>query len=209
MGQYHQSHSWNSRSPLMSLVGLALIICSSNRLSSAALIALLLIGIYTITLSIILLGKSIIPERYQTALIIMIVTFISSLFYLVVEMIHPVSALELYFIIFLIPVTFLSSEIVQRANRLAPADGIVLGMKESLILGGIIIAISIIREPIAYGTLSIPFSGKTVTLLPEMIQERMTLHILASPLGGFILLAGLIALVRAVSYRQGSTSEED
>lgn len=199
MNQYDKSHPWGPNSPLMSLTGLALIVSASSRLSYSAAVCLLLAGIYGITLSIVHLGKSIIPQKYKTVILIMIVTFIISLFYLIMSMINPVSALALYFIVFLVPLTFLSSEIVKRTGNLSFGEGITLGMKEALILGGIIIAISFIREPLGYGTLSIPFSGKTVNLLPDTIREHVTLQVFAEPLGGFILTACLIALVRLVS----------
>jgi hypothetical protein len=101
--------------------------------------------------------------------------------------------------VFLIPITFLTSELVQRTENLSQSDGIIQGIKEALILGGIIIAISLIREPLGYGTFSIPFISKTVNLLPDMLRERVVLQLFASPLGGFLLAAGFIAIMRFVS----------
>jgi hypothetical protein len=207
MNQYDASNPWGSKSPLMSLTGIALIVSASGRFSSAAIVFLLLAGIYTLALSIILFGKTIIPARYKTALVIAIVTFISSLFFLIVELIHPVTALELNLIIFLIPIVFLSSKIVQRIDHLSVGEGIALGMKEALMLGGIILVVALIREPLGYGTLSIPFVGSMVKLLPDAIRERTALQVFASPVGGFILSACLIALIRLLSPRQASKTE--
>jgi hypothetical protein len=199
MNQYSRSNPWGSHSPLMSLTGAALIAAASGRFSHSIVVFLFLAGIYTITLSIIHLGKPIIPERYRTALIIMIVTFISSLFYLMINLINPVSALELYLIIFLIPITFLSSELNKNSENQSPNEEIIFGIKQALILGGIIILIALVREPLGYGTLSIPFIGKTINLLPDSIKELVVLQIFAAPLGAFILTACLIALIRLFS----------
>lgn len=196
MSQYNRSYPWGYISPLMSLTGIPLMVAASGRLSFSVVVCLLLPGIYAFTLSIIHLGKPIIPEKYRNIIIIMILTFISSFLYLIVKMIHPVFALELYFIIFLIPLTFLSSEIVQRTDKLSLSEGIVLGIKEALILGGLIIAVSLIREPLGYGTFSIPFMGKTVNILPDALRERLVLQIFAAPPGGFIITACLIAVIQ-------------
>jgi hypothetical protein len=205
MNQYDQpTNLWGSHSPLMSFTGLALIVTASCRLSSSVVVLLLLTGIYAVTLSIIFFGKSIIPTKYKTALIIMILTFVSSLFYLAMEMINPVSALESHFIVLLIPVVFLGSRIVQRAEQFSPLEGILFGIKEASILGGIIMMISLIREPLAYGTLSVPFVGKIVNLLSDPMKERVVLHVFASPLGGFLLTACCIVFVRLASFQQSS-----
>ncbi len=193
----------------MSLAGLALMIAASGRLSFSTAVSLIFAGIYAVTLLVMLFGKPIIPEKYETAIMIMTLTFISSLFYLILSMINPVSALKLYFIIFLIPVTFLSSRIEKRVNRLSPVEGIVLGLKEALGFGLIIIAISLIREPLGYGTLSVPFTGRTVNLFSDAISEKFVLQVFAAPLGGFILTASLIALLRLVFRRPGAKTEAE
>ncbi len=208
MNRYDQSHPWGVHSPLMSLSGLALIAAASSRLSYSLQAWLLLFCVYGFTLPIIKWGKPIIPEKYKTAITIMTVTFAASLFYLFMSMINPVSALELNFIVFLVPVTFLGSRIVERTDHLPPEEGVIRGLKEVLTLGGIIAAVSIIREPLGYGTLSFPFASSTVNILSDAIQERAVLQVFAAPAGGFILTACLIALVRLVFYRHGSSMLE-
>jgi Na+-transporting NADH:ubiquinone oxidoreductase subunit NqrD len=82
-------------------------------------------------------------------------------------------------------------------------------MKESLILGGIIVVIALIREPLGYGTLSIPFVGKTLHFLPDAIRERTVLQVFSAPLGGFLLTAFLIAIIRLVSPLQVTKTEDN
>jgi Na+-translocating ferredoxin:NAD+ oxidoreductase RnfE subunit len=204
MNQYE--HPWGAHSPLMSLTGIALIIASSSRLSSAILVFFVLAAIHIITLAIMYAGKPIIPEKYKTAITIMLVTFITSLFYLVVSMIHPVSAWELELVIFLIPITFLSSHLERKDHQFSPGEEIMIGAKQSVILGGIIVVIALIREPLGYGTLSLPFSNKTMNFMPEAIRERAVLHVFAAPFGGFLITACLIALVQSIFNQQDSAS---
>jgi Na+-translocating ferredoxin:NAD+ oxidoreductase RnfE subunit len=209
MNQYDKTNPWGSHSPLMSLTGISLIITASSRLSCSIIVFFLLEAIYTITLCIIHGGKSIIPAKYKTAITIMIVTFISSLFYFFIDLIHPVSALELYFIVFLIPLTFLSSHLEKTASNFSASEEIIFGAKQASILGGIIIAIALIREPLGYGTLSLPFSNKMMYLLPESIQEQAVLQVFSAPLGGFLITACLIALVRFVTHQQDTSSVKE
>ncbi len=208
MNQYDKSNPWwGLNSPLMSLTGLALIVSASSRLSFSITVSLLLVGIYAVTLLVIQVCKSIIPEKFKTVIVIMAVTFISSLLYLLITLISPVSALELYFMVFLIPVTFLSSNIVKRVERLSQAEGILQGIKEALTLGLIIIAVSLIREPLGYGTLSIPIMDRTVNLLPDAIRDRVAFQVFAASPGVFIIVAYLIGLMRLIS-RQGMGKED-
>jgi hypothetical protein len=193
----------------MSLTGFALIVSASSRLSYSAAVLVLLAGIYGITLTVIRFGKIIIPEKYRTSIIILILTFISSLFYLVMNMINPVSALELYVMVFLVPITFLSSQIVKRSDALSHGEAIVLGIKEALILGGTIIVVALIREPLAYGTLSLPFGGKPLNILPNSLRERLVLQTFAGPLGGFILTACLITIVRLILHQKDDFNQEN
>jgi hypothetical protein len=209
MNQYERNNPWGSHSPLMSLTGIALIIAASARLSTSIIVFFLLTIIYTITLSIVHAGKSIIPAKYKTAIVIMIVTFISSLLYFFIVLIDPISSMELYFIVFLIPITFLSSHLETKTSYLSAGEEILLGAKQASILGGIIIAISMIREPLGYGTLSLPFSNKSLYLLPESIQEQAVLQVFSAPIGGFIISACFIALVRFVTHQQDISAAKE
>lgn len=193
----------------MSLTGLALIIAASPRLSCSIIVFFLLMAISVMTLAVMHLGKSIIPEKYKTALIIMIVNFFTSLFYLIIDMINPISALEVYFTVFLIPITFLSSYFEKKAGNLSVSEEIIRGAKQASILGGIIIAVSLIREPLGYGTLSLPFSNKPMHLLPESIEEQVVMQVFSAPFGGFIIAACIIALVHVISHEQDSAVQTE
>ena len=210
MSRYSNSNLiWGTNSPLMALTSLALIVIASGRLSFALITLFLLVCIYAFSLSVIQLAKSYIPVKFKTAIVIMIAVFAASISYFFLSLINPVSGLMFNFMVFLIPLSFLSSNIVKRVEKFMPGESILQGVKEALALGIILVAISLIREPLGYGTLSFPFQENMVNLFPDGTRERLTLRGFTISAGVFFLIACMIAIIRVASHQKMEKDNND
>jgi hypothetical protein len=121
--------------------------------------------------------------------------FLGSVFYLFLFLINPFLAEELSLLIALVPVLCYSSGICRRCEADALDDALYTAIYETLILGVFIIAFSLVREPLGYGSLSVPGTDYAIyelfnidTIYPLPIQ-------VVSSAAGALLLLGYAFIV--------------
>jgi uncharacterized membrane protein YiaA len=145
------------------------------------------------------LGK--IPQRGRSEILLFLSALGSVLFFILLWFFNPILALESYFFIFLVPVVFAASSIGERVLEYDLLEVLSQSLAEALILGMLILALSLIREPLGFGSLSVP--GLDII---RFVREE-PLRILQASSGALIILGYGTALYRY--FRNQYTNSED
>ncbi|MDR0689178.1 MAG: hypothetical protein LBG08_02770 [Spirochaetaceae bacterium] len=205
----YQNHLfWGVHSPLSSLANMVFLIIASGR-TAFALIALgALLWVYGMTVIGICLGKPIFPKKGKRILHIFLSALFGSFYLLILYFLNPLLALECALFIILAPVSCIGSEIISRVESMDPEDALARALLEAVVLGALLVALALIREPLGLGSLSIP--GGTfgiIELFNYNTGEIVPLRIISSSTGVFLLLGYGMVLFRF--YRNRITGAED
>jgi len=198
-----QSHLfWGINSPLTSLTGAALLIMASGRIAFALIALLSLLFVYVFTLVTVKLGMPLFPQQGQKTVLLFLSSLFSSFFFIMLWILDPVLTMECSFIILLVPAVFVSSGLCARVVEYDMMEVISQTIAESFILGMLILGIALIREPLGFGSISVP--GFDII---RFVKEE-PLRFLQSSSGALVILGYGIAVYR--HYRnQYSNSEDD
>jgi len=204
---------WGQVSPLSSLTGLALIVLASSRFSYALIITAAFLWVYGLASLIYAFTRKYIPAKGRMIVLLFLVTFLCGIFALFTSMINPLLIMTTSFFLVLIPPTCLGSGFFQAAeldNNHNPGELVSRALLEAAVLSALIIAFSLLREPLGFGTLSIPGSpGGIVELFYWANADGFILiRILSLSSGAILLLGYIIALYRYIGKQLGSISED-
>ncbi|MDR1949542.1 MAG: hypothetical protein LBQ38_09125 [Spirochaetaceae bacterium] len=196
--QRYQNHLfWGSHAPLSTLAGAGLLVMASGR-TAYALIALgSLVWVYGLTVLVYCFAKPVFPKRGIQLALVFLSTFFASLYLLLLTLTSPFLAMETTLIILLAPVSCISSEVVFRLESLDPDEGLARAALEALTLGGLIFALALIREPLGYGSLSLPGGRQGIIELFSGPDELFfPVRIIAAAAGALLLLGYGLAVFR-------------
>jgi hypothetical protein len=184
---------WGAHSPLAALSGGGLLVLASARFSYALVSALALLWVYIFTA--LALRIPALPRRGEIR--VFLSSFIAGLFILILFLVCPILAMDSLFFLILCPLCCVSSGILDRIEKIDTAEAVFQSYTEGMILSGLILALALIREPLGYGTLSLP-GGLQGILCPIRFPEEshLPLRIFSSSAGAFFLLGYGIALFR-------------
>ena len=207
MNRRFESHLvWGPHSPLALLTGLGLVILSSSRLAFAITCTGALLWVNSLSALIFSCGRSFLPERGKMAVLLFLTSFLCGLFMFLIGLINPLLVMMTGFLLILIPPYCLGSGFFEASISEYPIEVFSRAVLEALILGALIIAFSLIREPLGMRTLSFPGGpeglmelfpfGEKETILPVQIMSMSS--------GGLLLLGYCIALFRYFKERNGS-----
>jgi Na+-translocating ferredoxin:NAD+ oxidoreductase RnfE subunit len=105
--------------------------------------------------------------------------------------------LETFFVISLIPLFCIFSDIFGRLETYTLKDALSSSFSESSALGALIIIFAIIREPIGYSSLSLPGGARGIILLFSFNTDSFfPIHLIAIPCGALLLLGYFLGLYR-------------
>jgi len=203
----NRQHSfWGSDSPLGGLTGAGLLVMASARLSWAIVIAGGLFWVYgftTFTFSLLAsaLGNKYFPVRGGKILHICLASFWGTLYLLLLWLMCPIAAYEIFLLLLLIPVYFVSSNILEQfvlspdeANHDIFED-VSYAFSQAAVLAILIILISIIREPLSYCSLTFPGSYQgMITIMYFNSNSFFPIGIFSVSAGALILLGYLVCL---------------
>jgi len=201
-----ENYFWSSLSPLGGLTGAGLLIMASSRLSWAIILTGSLIWVYGLTsFTFSFLSKKIsagyFPKTGRTALYTCFASFWGSIYLFLFWLLCPFAALEVFFLLMLVPLLYVSSEVMEKAHSLS--DDSLLDTYEyvsqsvyrAIILAVLLIIFSIIREPLAYCSLSFPGTYKGMILIFKFNENSiLPVNLLISSSGALILLGYFIYL---------------
>ena len=147
---------WGKHSPLSSLTGTALLIIASGRISFAIICSLALVWVYLFVLIAAKLGGEYFPQWGRNAVFIFLSSLAAGIFLILLGIFNPVLAMESAFFVFLVPVTFIAGGLYNRVLVYDIGEVVSQALAEALVLGVLILALSLIREPLGFGSISFP-----------------------------------------------------
>jgi hypothetical protein len=147
------------------------------------------------------LGRKRLPSETEEPVLVFIAALGAGIFYLVLSLVEPILAMESGFIIALGPVYVISSGLYRRVREYDTLEMFSQAVAEALVLGLLVLGLSLIREPLGYGALSLPMAG-----MIRFAREE-PLRILQVSSGALILSGYGMALYRY--FRNQYTNSED
>lgn len=187
---------WGSASPLGGLAGGGMLIMASSRLAYAIIAASALLWVYCLS-SLTSPCKRIFPRQGGTFITLFFSSFWVSVYLFLLWLASPLCALETFFIVPLIPLFCAASGLVRRIESLEPGDALYRSASEALVFGLLIIAFSLVREPLGFGSLSLPGGAGGIILLCSFGGEYfLPIRIIAGSAGALLLLGYGVALYR-------------
>jgi hypothetical protein len=209
MKEPYQNHLfWGFHAPLASLTNTVFLIIASGRTANALIALGSLLWVYGMTVIGIRLGKPIFPQKGQNILYVILSALFGSFYLMILNFLNPLLALECTFFIVLAPVSCIGSGIINRMEAMEPEDALSRALLEALVLGALILALALIREPLGFGSLSIP--GGTFGIIELFNYDTggsLALRIISSSTGAFLLLGYGVAFFRF--YREKVAARED
>jgi hypothetical protein len=188
---------WGSLSPLAGLGGGGLLVMGSVRLAYALIAAGALFWVYGFSVLVVSSAKRILPDRGRTALLTTLSAFLGGVYLLLWWFICPVAAMEVFFLVSLVPLICAGSGIFSRVESLDIPDALARALSEAAVLGGLLTLLSLIREPLGFGSLSLPGGAQGMVPLFALKGESVTtVRVVAGSAGALLLLGYGAALYR-------------
>jgi hypothetical protein len=205
---------WGPASPLRSLSALVLLILAGGRTAFALVIALALLWVYGFSVPLYFAAVRFVPPpffpaRRRILIPVVLSAFFSSLFLLLLWLLNPVLALELSFLICLTPICCAGSGIFTRGNLGSPLEVFIRALLEAAILGFLILALALIREPLGHASLSFPGGSRGIVEFLGGTEGEgfFPARIAASSAGGLLLMGYGLAIFRSLRARYGGEDD--
>jgi Na+-transporting NADH:ubiquinone oxidoreductase subunit NqrD len=196
---------WGPYAPLSTLTSAGLIIIATSRLAFAVGAMGALVWVYTLTAFVLSFAKPILPKRGLSAFHLFLVAFWGSLYILIFHCVNPYLGMESTFFLLLCPLSCTCSGICRRIEGLSRRDSVLKALLEALTLGGALIALALIREPLGFGSLTLPGGPQGLVALfspdSSLAADYFPARIIAGASGGLLLLGYVLALFRRLKRR--------
>jgi hypothetical protein len=169
-----------------------------------------LLWVYGLTIITLFLGRPFFPQKGKKVLRLFLSSFFSGLYLLILILLNPLLAMECTFFIILSPVACIGSEIIDRVEALELEEALSRALLEALVLGGLGFAIALIREPLGFGSLSVPGGPWGFVELFSHDQDAfIPLRVISSSAGAFFLLGYGLALFRYYKNRLNEAEDSE
>ena len=199
INRLHSDIFWGNYSPLSALTGAGLMIMASSRLAFAIFCTGALLWTYCLTALAYYSGKKIMPKKGKFIILLFLSSFICSVYLLIISFLNPLLVSITWFFVVLVPPCCIGSGLFENLGTQDMGEIITRVSQEAASLGLVIIAISLIREPIGFGSLSFPggvwgiveiFSSK------EGGEGFFPIRLLSASAGGLLILGFGVAVYR-------------
>jgi multisubunit Na+/H+ antiporter MnhC subunit len=202
-----RQHSfWGSLSPLGGLSGAGLLVMASARLSWAVIVAGSLFWVYGLTTSVFAflcseVNPKVFPVEGRGYVFTCIASFFGGMYLLLLWLLCPMAAFETFFLLIIIPLFCASSGVFEQIA--SPPENtnsditteVSDALSQAAVLAGLIIAFSVIREPLSYCSLSLPGSAEgLITIMYFKSNSFFPMGIFAASSGALLLLGYIICL---------------
>jgi len=196
--------------PWLSLSGAALLILVSDRLAHAIVVAGALIWVYCLSSLAAHFSARFFPRQGRTVLLAFLTSFIAGLYLLLIWLISPLCALEVFLVISLIPLFCIGSGIFPQMESLSLQAAVSAAFSEAIILGALLVIFALIREPLGYLSLSLPGGAQGMILLFSFTSESfLPIHLITSSCGALLLLGYLLGLYRYLKAQYALQEDKD
>jgi hypothetical protein len=177
---------------------------STGRLAFALVCAGALLWVYTLSTLTAFPGRQKFSRRGKRLIPVFISSFTGSLYLLALWFANPVLAMENFLIVSLVPLLCTGSGIFERLEPLNLNGSLFRAFCEAAVLGGLIIAFSLIREPLGSLSLSLPGGVSGIVEIFNAEDENiLPVRLAACSAGAFLLLGYGLALYRHFRERRG------
>jgi hypothetical protein len=196
---------WGPYAPFSTLASAGLMIAATSRLAFALGAAGALVWVYILTTLTLGFAKPILPKRGLPVLQLFLAGFWGSLYILIFQCVNPYLGMETTFVLLLCPLSCIASGVCRRIRGLSLRDSVLKVFLEALVLGGVLVALSLIREPLGFGSLTLPGGPQGLTALFVLESQDsaayLPVRIIAGASGGLLLLGYVLALFRRFKRR--------
>jgi hypothetical protein len=162
---------------------------ASCRLAFALAAAGALLWVYMLSAFAASAADVIFPKKGKSVVLLFLSSFIGSLYLLLLWFLSPLLGAQIMFITLLVPLVFTGSFAHKRAN---PGDALEAAAKacsEALTLGLLVVAFSLIREPLGSLSLSLPGGVQGIVRIFSFEDGNfLPVRVVSSSAGAFILL---------------------
>jgi hypothetical protein len=201
---------WGKRSPLTTLTGVGILIIASGRTAYALVTLGALVWVYTLTALIFCFTKPFFPVKGKDFVVISLASVLAGIYLLFISLLSPLLALETSLYIILTPMYCFSMKLFPRLEHHKTEDVVVIALLESLIFGIFLLALSLIREPLGYGSLSLPGGGSEGIIEFFTIEDDAVfpVRIFTGSAGALILLGYGVAFFNYIRDRKAREDDE-
>lgn len=196
-----QNSFWTDFSPLTSLSCIILFIVPTARVAYAVLIFLAVLIVNPIAVLALRLAREQVPPPHFFIVKLFIVSALAACFSSAAGLLWPLSVLDMRLYLGAVPIFFLSSRVFERSLPAPPLGAFWFTLEESFIVGALALAISLLREPFGFGSLSLPSSDGLLLLFSSDAASAVAARSLSAAAGGFWVLGYGIALYKKVRVR--------
>jgi len=213
MSLSRQYSFWGSLSPLGGLMGAGLLIMASARLSWSITIAGCLFWVYgftALTFSSLLTaaGDKIFPVKGKSVIYTCMASFYGAIYIFLFWLLCPFAAFENFMLLSLVPLFCASSGIVDQVlpenARPDIFEHVSDSVSQAASLSGLIIAFSIVREPLSYCSLSFPGTSQGMLTIMYFTEGAFfPIGIFGSSAGALLLLGYIICLYQFSKGNEG------
>jgi Na+-transporting NADH:ubiquinone oxidoreductase subunit NqrD len=197
------------RSPSFLIAASPLVIAGTSRLAFALISALALLWVYGVSAAAVRLIRRFSPKKiYYTVLSLLLFSMIGSFFLLIVELVNPVLAKETALLVFFAPVICFACGIGTRSEDAPLKTAFAGACVEALRIGLFLVFFALVREPLGYGSLSLPGGARGVYELFRINAAGFPVQIIASSAGALLLLGYIFLVFRMVRTQKERREEE-
>jgi hypothetical protein len=192
---YRTHPFWGFRSPLATLCGGSLLVLASVRLSFALVCSFALLWVYILTGLV--MRIPFLPAGKKGGIGPFLASFIGGIYILLLFFISPILVMDTLFFLILCPLCCISSGVLDQPEKTDDSEAVLQAGAEGLALSALILGLSLIREPLGYGCLSLPGIRQGLVNFIEFPRDnRLPVRIIAAAPGALFLLGYGIALFR-------------
>jgi hypothetical protein len=181
---------------------------ASARLAYAIIAAGALLWVYGLSALSVYTCSRIFPVWGRSMVLTFLASFFGGLYLLWFWFISPLTAMEVFFLVSLIPLLCAGSGVFNRIESLDLGEAAARALSEAAVFGAILIVFSIIREPLGFGSLSVPGASLgIVTLFYLGDVPFLPVCLIAGSAGALLLLGYGVGLYR--HFRKIHAPRED
>jgi hypothetical protein len=211
------------KNPLSAMSAAALLIAASTRIAYAIVVFGALLWVFFICSVIFYFADGALPKKKSTGVLpgartiieIMMSGFWGSVYYLILYLLNPFLAMENILWIMLTPVFYCaykagceSKYITSDANSTKKENSVKNMIKQAVCLGILIFIIALIREPLGFGSLSIPGGNGGIIELFSIQNISIPIQIISCSAGAFFLSAYILIVLRYLTKGSKNGDEQ-
>jgi Na+-transporting NADH:ubiquinone oxidoreductase subunit NqrD len=187
----------------VSITAAPVIIISTSRLAFALISALSIAWVYVFSVMIIHYTKKFFPKKeYGTILMLFIFSFTGSLYFFIIQLLNPMLAMETMLLIMLAPVICFTSKICLRIEDRPFSRAFLTAIFEAVNIGLFLVFLSVLREPLGYGTLSLPGGNGGIKELFHLEGGVFPIELIACSSGALFLSGYLLIVIRLIKQKR-------